>query len=102
VIDILDGNNEHLTLVNGKWSNPNIAIFDNSFIHNSVFVGDEIDHKHKSSLHGIFIGENVGQKVTKLKGLRGEQDALEKKRDQIKTEYVNELPRCRAYGVVHC
>ncbi|NTV22018.1 MAG: AAA family ATPase [Candidatus Yonathbacteria bacterium] len=88
VIDILDSSNKHLTLANGNWNNPNIAIFDNNFIHNSVFVGDEIDHKHKSSLHGIFVGENVGQKVTKLKELRDEQDALEKQRDQIKTEYT--------------
>lgn len=87
-IDILDSNNQHLTLKNGSWSNPNIVIFDNNFIHNSVFVGDEIDHKHKSSLHGIFVGENVGQKVSKLKELRDEQDALEKKRDQIKTGYT--------------
>lgn len=87
-IDILDGNNQHLTLANGNWSDPNIVIFDNHFIHNSVFAGDEIDYRHKSSLHGIFVGENVGQKVAKLKGLREEQDALEKKRDQIKTEYT--------------
>jgi wobble nucleotide-excising tRNase len=87
-IDILDDHNQHLTLANGNWSDPNIVIFDNHFIHNSVFVGDEIDHRHKSSLHGIFVGENVGQKVAKLKELREEQDALEKKRDQIKTEYT--------------
>lgn len=88
VIDILDGNNQHLTLANGNWSNPNIVIFDNYFIHNAVFVGDEIDHKQRSSLHGIFVGENVGQKVRKLKELRGEQGALEKKRDQVKAEYT--------------
>jgi len=87
VIDILDDNNQHLTLANGKWSDPNMVIFDNHFIHNSVFVGDEIDYKQKSSLHGIFVGENVGQKVRKLKELRDEQDALEKRRDQIKAEY---------------
>jgi wobble nucleotide-excising tRNase len=87
VIDILDGNNQHITLANGKWDNPNIVIFDNNFIHSAVFVGDEIDHKQKSSLHGVFVGENVGQKVTKLKGLRDEQDTLEKKRDQIKAGY---------------
>lgn len=88
IIDILDGDNQHLTLVNGNWSNPDIAIFDNHFIHNSVFVGDEIGHKHKSSLHGIFVGENVGQKVVELKELRDEQSFLEKKRDQIKAEYT--------------
>jgi hypothetical protein len=88
VVDILDGNSKHITLANGKWSNPNIVIFDNNFIHSAVFVGDEIDHKQKSSLHGVFVGENVGQKVTKLKGLRDEQDALEKKRDQIKAGYI--------------
>lgn len=86
-IDILDDGNNHLTLANGNWNNPNIVIFDNNFIHNSVFVGDEIDHKHKSSLHGIFVGENVGQKVSKLKELRAEQSDLEKKRDEVKTEY---------------
>lgn len=88
LIDILDGSNQHLTLTNGNWSNPNIVIFDNNFIHNSVFVGDEIDHRHKSSLYGIFVGENVGQKVTKLKELRDEQAELEKKRDQIRTGYT--------------
>lgn len=87
-IDILDSNNQHLTLENGNWSEPNIVIFDNHFIHSSVFVGDEIDHKHKSSLHGIFIGENVGQKVAKLKELRNDQDALEKERDQVKVKYA--------------
>lgn len=88
VIDILDDNNQHLTLANGNWSIPNIAIFDNYFIHNFVFMGDEIDYKHKSSLHGIFVGENVGQKVSKLKELRDEQGELEKKRDQIKIGYT--------------
>ena len=86
-IDILDDGNNHLTLANGNWNKPNIVIFDNNFIHNSVFVGDEIDHKHKSSLHGIFVGENVGQKVSKLKELRAEQTDLEKKRDEVKAEY---------------
>ncbi len=86
-IDILDGNNQHLTLTNSNWSNPNIVIFDNNFVHNYVFVGDEIDHKHKSSLHGIFVGENVGQQVSRIKELRKEQDGLEKQRDQIKAEY---------------
>jgi hypothetical protein len=84
----LDDNNQHLTLTNGSWNNPNIVIFDNLFIHDAVFVGDEINHKQKSSLHGVFVGENVGQKITKLKELRDEQDVLEKKRDQIKTEYA--------------
>jgi len=92
VIDILDGNNQHLTLSNGKWSNPEIEIFDNYFIHSSIFVGDEIDYRHKSSLHGIFVGENITLKVSKLKKLRGEQDELEKQRDKIKFEYTkNEL-----------
>ncbi len=86
-IDILDGDKQHLTLANGKWTSPNIAIFDNQFIHSSVFIGDEIDHKHKSTLHGIFVGENIREKVSKLKGLRSEQDALERQRDQIKLEY---------------
>jgi|CXWL01.1.fsa_nt_gi wobble nucleotide-excising tRNase len=88
IIDILDGSNQHLTLSNGKWSNPNILIFDNHFIYNSVFVGDEIDHRHMSSLHGFFVGENIGQKVAKLKNLRGEQDILERRRDKIKFDYT--------------
>jgi wobble nucleotide-excising tRNase len=88
VIDILDSNNQHLTLANGKWGSPNIAIFDNYFIHNSVFTGDEIDQKHKSSLHGIFVGEDIGLQVTKLKELRSQQDILEKTRDHIKFEYT--------------
>ncbi|MBU4210406.1 AAA family ATPase [Patescibacteria group bacterium] len=87
-IDILDSNNEQLTLSNDKWSNPNIVIFDNHFIYNSVFVGDEIGHKHKSSLHGIFVGENVRQKVSKLKKLRHKQNELEKQRDKIKFGYT--------------
>ncbi|MCX6736421.1 MAG: AAA family ATPase [Candidatus Parcubacteria bacterium] len=87
-IDILDETGQHLTLANGKWSNPNIAIFDNYFTHSSVFVGDEIGHKHKSSLYGVFVGEDIRQQISKLKELRGEQDALEKERDKIKSEYT--------------
>ncbi len=88
VIDILDDKNQHLTLANGNWKDPNIAIFDNHFINNSVYIGDEIDFKHKSSLHGVFVGENVTQKVYKLKELRGEQDILERQRDRIKFGYT--------------
>lgn len=90
-IDILDSNNQHLTLTNG-WNNSNIVIFDNHFIHNSVYVGNEIEYRHKSSLHSIFIGEDVLQKVNKLKSLRYEQEELEGKRDKIKSGFTrNEL-----------
>lgn len=88
IIDLLDEKNQHLTLKNGSWNNPNIAIFDNHFIHSSVFIGDEVDHRHKSSLHGIFIGENIKQKVDRLAVLRSEQDVLEKRRDFVKTKYT--------------
>ncbi|MBU0579019.1 AAA family ATPase [Patescibacteria group bacterium] len=88
VIDILDDNDKHSTLANGNWSNKDISIFDNYFVHNSVFIGDEIDHKHKSNLYGIFIGDDINQKVKKLESLREEQSDLEKKRDKIKHEYT--------------
>jgi len=88
VIDILDDKNQHLTLCNGKWSDPNIIVFDNHFINNAVFVGDEIEHKHKSFLYGIFVGEDVTNKVAELKGIRDEQTELEKKRDQVRFEYT--------------
>lgn len=84
VVDILDDSNKHITLANGSWKNENISIFDNQFVHNSVFIGDEIDHKHKSNLYGIFIGDEINQKVLKLKSLREEQFELEKERDKVK------------------
>ena len=87
VIDILDDSNKHITLANGSWKNENISIFDNQFVHNSVFIGDEIDHKHKSNLYGIFIGDEINQKVLKLKSLREEQFELEKERDKVKLGY---------------
>lgn len=86
-IDILDDSNKHITLANGSWKNENISIFDNQFVHNSVFIGDEIDHKHKSNLYGIFIGDEINQKVLKLKSLREEQFELEKERDKVKLGY---------------
>jgi|694.fasta_scaffold28086_8 hypothetical protein len=62
IIDILDENGKHLTLKNGNWSDPNIQIFDNYFIHNNIFIGDQINHGHKACLHGIFIGDNISSR----------------------------------------
>lgn len=87
VVDILDDSNKHLTLANGNWKNESISIFDNQFVHNSVFIGDEIDHKHKSNLYGVFIGEEINTKVQQLKALKDEQSELEKERDKIKLRY---------------
>ena len=88
VIDILDGDNQHLTLVKGNWNNPNIAIFDSHFIHQSVFVGDEIKPEHQSSLHGVFVGEDIVKKADLLQRLRAEQHDLEKVRDEVKAKYT--------------
>lgn len=88
VVDILDDKNTHLTLANGNWKKPDIEIFDNEFVNSSVFVGNEIDYKHKSNLYGIFIGDDINQKVDKLKSLKEEQAVLEKKRDNVKLSYT--------------
>ena len=87
VVDILDDSNKHLTLANGSWKNEDISIFDNQFVHSSVFIGDEIDQKHKSNLYGIFVGEEINKKVQKLKHLKEEQSKLESERDKIKLGY---------------
>ncbi len=87
-IDILDENNKHSTLSNGNWSNPNIVVFDSNFVQNYVYLGDQIDFEHKASLHGIFVGENIGDKVLALKRLRNEQADLESDRDKVKNKYI--------------
>lgn len=45
-------------IYNTSWTNPNIEIFDNDFIHKNIFVGDKIEQDHKTQLHKILIDES--------------------------------------------
>lgn len=45
-------------IYNSTWTNPDIEIFDNEFIHKNIFIGDRIEQDHKTQLHKILIDES--------------------------------------------
>lgn len=51
----------------GKWdvAYPDIAIFDNTFVHQNVFAGDYVDHEHKRNLYRVIVGQD-GVALAKL------------------------------------
>ena len=62
----------------GKWdaTQPAIAIFDTTFIHQNVYAGDHIDHEHKKNLYRVIVGEEGVKLVQKVDTLDAELPRL--------------------------
>lgn len=73
----------------GKWdaTQPAIAIFDTTFIHQNVHAGDHIDHEHKKNLYRVIVGEEGVKLVQQVDQLdadsRDAGKAVSTKRDLI-------------------
>jgi wobble nucleotide-excising tRNase len=55
-------------IYDSSWSNSNIEIFDNDFIHKNIFIADKIEQNHKAQLHKILINEPNFELQKKIDG----------------------------------
>ena len=80
----------NVKFIDGAWDKtiPNIAIFDETFIHENVFTGDSIDHEHRRNLYRVIVGkqgvelarkvEELNEKIKKTNpNLKIKRDAVE-------------------------
>ena len=58
----------------GRWdtTQPAIAIFDTTFIHQNVYAGDRIDHEQKKNLYRVIVGEEGVRLAKKVDDLDAE------------------------------
>jgi len=59
-IDLLSGDNQHLVFSKGKWNCPlngsHILVFDQRFVKDNVFVGDQIGVEQKRNVYTLALG----------------------------------------------
>lgn len=73
------------SIFDSSWSNANIEIFDNDFVHGNVFVGDKIGQDHKTKLHRILIDESNLELQKKIDSEEDKYRDLVKNKEKTRT-----------------
>lgn len=71
---LLSEGNKKATYKVGKWDStqPALAIFDTTFVHENVYAGDRVDHEHKKNLYRVIVGEQGVKLAATVDRLDGE------------------------------
>ena len=81
----------------GSWSvgEPNIEIFDATFVNENVFSGETVEHDHKKNLYRFVVGEqgvSLTKKVEEIDGkIRIINSEIAKKELEIKNKIVGQM-----------